>query len=187
MEGEIQKALRVLRSGGTILCPTDTLWGISCDATNPIAVEKIFKIKERDPSKGLIVLIDDEKWLNKYVKEVPAIAWDLIEISDKPLSIIYDNARGIAANALATDGSIAIRLCKDESCKKLIYKFGKPIISTSANSSGDPAPQKFSDINTEILSAVDYVVNWRQHETTTNSASSLIKLKLNGEIKIIRK
>jgi L-threonylcarbamoyladenylate synthase len=187
MEAEIQKALQVLRGGGTILCPTDTVWGISCDATNKDAVEKIFKIKERDPSKSMIVLVDDEKFLNKYLKEVPELAWDLVEMAERPLTIIYDDARGLAANVIGPDGSIAIRVCKDEFCKKLIHKFGRPIVSTSANKSGDPAPLHFAEIEGAILAGVDYVVNWRQDEHQDSSPSSIIKLKMNGQVQVIRK
>lgn len=187
MEAEIQKALQVLRAGGTILCPTDTVWGISCDATNKDAVEKIFKIKERDPSKSMIVLVDDEKFLNKYLKEVPELAWDLVEMTEKPLTIIYDDARGFAPNVIGPDGSIAIRVCKDEFCKKLIHKFGRPIVSTSANISGSPTPLNFAEIAETILSGVDYVVNWRQHESHDSAPSSIIKLKMNGQIQVIRK
>src|ERR1051326_3380620 len=187
MDEEIKKALEVLRGGGTILCPTDTIWGISCDATNESAVEKIFKIKEREPSRSMIVLVDDEKWLNKYLKEVPALAWDLIEMSERPLTIIYDDARGIAKNAIAADGSVAIRVCRDEFCKKLLYKLGKPMVSTSANISGIPAPQSFDEIDERILADVDYVVNWRQSEHTKAQASSIIRLRMNGEVEVIRK
>lgn len=187
MESEIQKALSVLRSGGIILCPTDTVWGLSCDATNKDAVEKIYKIKERDPSKSLILLIDDEKFLNKYLKEVPSLAWDLLEITENPLTIIYDDARNLAPNAIASDGSVAIRVCKDEFCKKLIHKFGRPIVSTSANLSGEDTPECFGEIDEKILAAVDHVVNWRQNDNTKGKASSIIKMKMNAEIQVIRK
>ena len=187
MEEEIKKALEVLRSGGTILCPTDTVWGISCDATNKDAVEKIYRIKKREPQKSMIVLIDDEKFLNKYLKEVPAMAWDLIEMSEKPITIIYDDARGLAPNAIAEDGTVAIRVCKDEFCKKLIYRFGKPIVSTSANLSGERTPGNFSEIKKEILTAVDRVVNWRQEDGSIGKASSIVRLKMNGEVEVIRK
>jgi L-threonylcarbamoyladenylate synthase len=187
MEEEIRKALEALRTGGTILCPTDTIWGISCDATSKEAVEKIYAVKERDPSKSLIVLVDDEKWLNKYLKEVPAMAWDLIEMSEKPLTIIYDDARGLAPNAIAADGSVAIRVCRDEFLRRLIHKFGKPIVSTSANISGRPSPSSFSEIDERVLAAVDHVVNWRQEERGHASASSIIRIKLSGEVKVIRK
>lgn len=186
-EQEIQKALEVLKNGGTILYPTDTVWGIGCDATNKDAVEKIFKIKKREESKSLIALVSDEGMLNRYVKEVPELAWELIDVSDKPLTIIYDTVRGLASNVMAEDGSAGIRVTSDEFCKKLIYKFGKPIVSTSANTSGDPSPGNFGNISEEIIKAVDHVVNLRQHEYQNANPSSVIKLKANGEFSIIRK
>ena len=185
-ESDIQKCLEVLRAGGTILYPTDTIWGIGCDATNAIAVEKVFQIKQRE-SKSLIVLASDDGMLNRFVKDVPALAWDLMEISDTPITIIYDVVRGFAKNILADDGSVGVRIVKDEFCQRLIYKFGKPITSTSANISGADEPKNFSEISSEIISQVDYVVNWRQDESINAKASSIIKLKANGEFQIIRK
>lgn len=187
MEEEIKKSLEVLKSGGTILYPTDTVWGLGCDATNREAVDKIFKIKQRVESKSLIVLVDNEQKLNKYLKDVPAVAWDLIEFSEKPITIIYPDARGLASNAIAGDGSVGIRLTKDEFCKRLIGKLNKPIISTSANISGQPTPSNFSEISPEIIKSVDYVVNWRQHEKKNPPPSTIIKLAMNGEFTIIRK
>lgn len=187
MEEEIRKALETLKSGGTILYPTDTVWGLGCDATNKDAVDKIFRIKQRAESKSLIVLVDNDQKLNKYLKDVPAMAWDLIEFSEKPITIIYPDARGLAPNAVAEDGSVGIRLTKDEFCRKLIGKFNKPIISTSANISGQPTPSSFSEISPEIIKSVDHVVNWRQHEKKTPPPSTIIKLAMNGEFTIIRK
>jgi L-threonylcarbamoyladenylate synthase len=187
MDSEIKRALETLKAGGIILYPTDTVWGLGCDATNSNAVEKIFRIKKRNESKSLIVLLDQDIKLNKYVKEVPALAWDLIEFSDKPLTIVYDNVTNMAHNAIAADGSAAIRITKDEFCKKLIYKLGKPLISTSANISGEVSPANFGEIDGEILRQVDYIVGLRQHEKTKSVASSIIKLKNNGEVSIIRK
>ena len=195
MEQEIRNALEILRNGGTILCPTDTIWGIGCDATNEKAVEKVFQIKKREESKSMIALVCDEGMLNRFVKDVPGQAWDLIEVSDPeknngsgtPITIIYDAGREFAKNVFAEDGSIGVRIVKDDFCRKLIYKFGKPIISTSANISGTNAPKNFSEISSEIISQVDYVVNWRQDETTNAKVSSIIKLKANGEFSIIRK
>lgn len=187
LEAEIQKCLGVLRSGGTLLYPSDTIWGIGCDATNEKAVEKIYSIKQRNESKSLIALVSDDGMLNRFVKEVPAMAWDLMEVSDSPLTIIYDAARGIAKNALAEDGSIAIRKVKDEFCQRLIHKFGKPLISTSANISGEPAPKNFFEISEEIKSKVDYIANWRQDDVTDAKPSSIIKLKANGEFVIVRR
>ncbi len=163
-ESDIQKCLEVLRTGGTILYPTDTIWGIGCDATNEKAVEKIYALKKRSESKSLIVLVSDDGMLNRFVKNIPALAWDLIDMADKPLTIIYDAAKGIAKNVLAEDGSIAVRKTSDEFCQRLIHKFGKPIVSTSANISGENAPKNFSEVSDEIKKTVDYIVNWRQDD-----------------------
>ena len=187
MEEEIRKAVEVLRAGGTILYPTDTIWGIGCDATNEKAVEKIYSIKKREESKSLIVLVGDDGMMNRFVKDVPAQAWDLIDVSDTPITIIYDAGRGFAKNVLADDGSIAVRLVKDDFCQQLIHKFGKPIVSTSANLSGESSPQLYDEISEEIKSQVDYVANWRRDDFTKAKPSSIIKLKSNGEFQIIRK
>lgn len=187
MENDIQKCLEVLRKGGIILYPTDTVWGIGCDAKNEKAVQRIYEIKKRTDSKSMIILIDHEDQLNKYVRDVPAVAWDLIELSENPLTIIYDDGGSLAPNVLAEDKSVAIRVCKDEFCKKLIYKLGKPIVSTSANISGEPTPQTFDEISDVIKKAVDYVVTLRHHEQKKSQPSKIIRLRNNGEIKIIRK
>lgn len=183
---EINKCITVLQSGGVILYPTDTVWGIGCDATNETAVDRIYKIKNRNESKSMIALLDDESKLIKYMKQIPAHAFELIEYSQKPLTIIYPSAVNVARNLLAADGSLAIRITKDEFCKQLIYRFRKPIVSTSANISGNDTPQNFNDISTEIKSKVDYVVNLRQQQKTTSQPSSIISLGVNGEVKIIR-
>ena len=187
MEEELKKTLDVLHKGGTILYPTDTVWGLGCDARNKEAVAKIFKIKQRAEYKSMVVLVCDEKMLNRYVKEVPAVAWDLIEAADHPITIIYPDGRGLADSIIAADGSVGIRIVKDDFCRNLIHKFGKPIISTSANISGEPTPASFSEIPNSVLSKVDYIVNWRQNETNNTRPSSIIKVNMNGEIKIFRK
>ena len=187
IETEIQNALGVLRKGGVILYPTDTIWGIGCDATNEKAIERIFQIKKREPAKSLIVLVNDERMLFKYVKEIPPIAHELISQTETPLTIIYDEGINLAKNVLADDGSIAIRIPKDEFCNKLIYKFGRPIVSTSANLSGEIFPNMFSQISTNIISSVDYAVNLKLETSNLKLPSSIIKVKANGEIKIIRK
>lgn len=187
LETEIENCITVLRKGGTILYPTDTVWGIGCDATNEKAVEEIFRIKRRSGSKSLIVLAADEKMLNRHVKEVPGVAWDLIELSDKPLTIIYDEGLNLAKNVMADDGSIAVRIPKDEFCKKMIYKLGRPLVSTSANISGENVPRNFREINPEIKKSVGYVVHLRQNETLTANVSSIIKVGAGGEFEIIRK
>lgn len=187
MEEEIQNALEVLRKGGTILYPTDTVWGIGCDARNKEAVAKVFKIKQRAEYKSMVTLVCDDKMLNRYVKEVPEAAWDLIEAADSPLTIIYPGARMLAENVIAADGSVGIRLIKDPFCRDLIHKFGKPIVSTSANISGENAPSSFNDIKIDILNKVDYIVNLRKNENNNTQPSTIIKVALNGEFKIIRK
>lgn len=187
MKEEIEKALRVLQEGGTVLYPTDTIWGIGCDATDTEAVKKIFKIKQRNESKSLIVLLNDENKLFDYVKEVPPLAFELIAYTQRPLTIIYPGAKNIAPNAVAEDGSIAIRITKDEFCRSLINRLKKPLISTSANISGETAPASFSLVSPAILHSVDYVVNLRQEEKAPAQPSIIIKLELNGEFKIIRK
>lgn len=187
MDHEIQNCLEVLRKGGIILYPTDTVWGIGCDAKNEKAVQRIYEIKKRADSKSMIMLVHREDELNKYVRDVPAMAWDLIEMSEKPLTIIYDNAGSLAPNVIAADGTAAFRVCKEVFCNKLLYKFGKPIISTSANISGQPTPQNFAEISDEIKKAVDYVVDYRQNDLNKGQPSQIISLKSNGQIKIIRK
>ena len=188
MDEELKKTLEILRNGGTILYPTDTVWGLGCDARNKEAVNKIFKIKERAEYKSMVVLVCDDKMINRYVKEVPAIAWDLIDAAgNDPLTIIYPDGRMLAENIIAVDGSVGIRIVKDEFCKNLIHKFGKPLVSTSANISGEPTPTTFSEINPTIMNKVDYVVNLRQQEINNPKPSTIIKVAMNGEIKIIRK
>ncbi|MCE3281007.1 MAG: Sua5/YciO/YrdC/YwlC family protein [Bacteroidetes bacterium] len=187
MDEEIKNTLEVLRKGGTILYPTDTVWGIGCDARNKDAVAKVFKIKERAEYKSMVALISDITMLNRYVKEVPEAAWDLIDAADRPLTIIYPGARMLAENMIAADGSVGIRIVKDEFCKNLIHKFGKPIVSTSANISGEPAPSTFNEIKIDILNKVDYIVNLRHNEDNDTQPSTIIKLALNGEFKILRK
>jgi len=186
MQQEIKKALEVLQNGGIILYPTDTIWGIGCDATNEEAVKRIYKIKNRKDAKSMLLLIGLPQRISSYVAEVPDIAWDLIDYTTKPLTIIYAGAKNLAKNVIATDGSIGIRVVQDEFCQKLIGRLKKPTVSTSANISGESSPQKFDDISEEIKNAVDYIVNWRQEETSNPPPSSIIKLGVNGEVKIIR-
>ncbi len=184
---EINKALEVLKEGGLILYPTDTIWGIGCDATNEKAVKKIYALKKREESKSLIVLVNEPSMLNIYVEEVPAVAWDLIEFAEHPLTIIYPGAKKLASNVIAPDGSAGMRVVNDEFCKKLIYKFRKPIVSTSCNISGDPAPLLFEEIPSTILDGVDYIVNLRQNDYKTSKPSTIIKFEPNGVFKFIRK
>ena len=183
---EIENCAGVLRAGGVILYPTDTLWGLGCDATNEAAVQKIFTLKKRSGAKSMIVLLDSETRLESYVREIPEQAYTLIEFADKPLTIIYDGARNLAGSVVAEDGSIGIRIVKDPFCRQLIGRFRKPIVSTSANFSGQEPPATFADIDPEIRNGVDYVVNLRQQEKS-KQASSIIRLRKNGTIEIIRK
>ena len=186
MKEDIQNCLNTLREGGIILYPTDTVWGIGCDASNPQAIQKIYDLKGRISSKALITLVGSEVMLERTVINMPEIAWDLIESANKPLTLIYDEVKGIAPNAIAEDGSCGIRLAKDTFCQQLIQRLGKPIISTSANVSGEETPKNFRSISDTILKGVDFVVNYRQNEATSQKSSNIIKLKNNGEIKIIR-
>ncbi len=176
-----------MRAGGIILYPTDTVWGIGCDATNEQAVAKIYRLKQREDSKSMIILLDNEAKLLSYVREVPEQAWDLMEFAERPLTIIYPDAKNLAKNLIAEDKSIAIRITKDDFCRKLIGKFRKPLVSTSANISGNPTPTAFSDIDKEIIAGVDYVVNLRRDEQASTTPSTIIKLGMGGEFKIIRK
>jgi L-threonylcarbamoyladenylate synthase len=189
IESEIQNVLKVLAAGGTILYPTDTIWGIGCDATNASAVDRIFNIKKRGAEKSLIILLDDAAKLRNYVEHIPKEALALIETTERPLTIIYPSAnkKRLAANTIAADGSIAIRVTKDEFCKKLIEEFGKPIVSTSANVSGDDPPGNFQKISNEIKQAVDYMVNYRQEERSNPKPSVIIRIGQKGEIEFIRK
>ena len=186
MQEAIERAVEVLRSGGVIVYPTDTVWGVGCDATNPEAVQRVYDIKRRADSKAMLVLVDSEAKVDFYVRDVPPVAWDLIELADKPLTIIYDGARNLAPNLLAEDGSVAIRLTREAFSKELCLRFKRPIVSTSANLSGDPSPATFDDIPQAVKDAVDYVCTSRRNDRTPARPSSIIKLAANGEIKIIR-
>lgn len=186
MNEEIKKAFDVLVAGGLILYPTDTIWGIGCDATNEAAVKKVYELKKRVDSKALITLLDAPVKLEYYIDGVPEIAWDLIELADKPLTIIYDNARNLASNLIAEDGSVAIRITNERFSHELCKRFRKAIVSTSANISGQPSPSNFGEISDEIKNGVDYIVDFRQQEMAKSKPSSIIKLGKNGEVKIIR-
>ncbi len=186
MNEDIKKAFDVLVAGGLILYPTDTIWGIGCDATNEDAVQRVYELKKRTDSKALITLLDSHAKLDYYINDVPEVAWDLIELADKPLTIIYDNARNVAPNLIAEDGSLAIRITKEAFSQGLCNRFRKALVSTSANISGEPSPANFSEISEEIKNGVDYIVQYRQDDTAKAKASSIIKLGKSGEIKIIR-
>lgn len=184
---DIKNAVEVMRKGGVILYPTDTVWGIGCDATNEEAVAKVYKIKQRDDSKALICLVDSDARLQRYVRNVPNVAWDIFDLATKPTTIILDGAVNLAPNLVAEDGSIAMRITQEEFSKELCYRFQKAIVSTSANISGQPAAQNFQDIAPELLEAVDYVCYSRRQEKKPHTPSSIIKLTENGEVTVIRK
>jgi len=186
MKEEVKKCVDILRKGGTILYPTDTIWGIGCVATNEEAVQKIFSIKKRPESKSMIVLMADPNLIGFYA-EVPSVAMDLVEYAEKPLTIIYPKAKRLAPSLIAEDGTIGIRVVRDEFCEQLINQLRKPIVSTSANISGEPAPGNFSEISEAIKQSVDYVVDLRQDETKKSASSTIFKIGLDGRIEIIRK
>ena len=183
---DIKAALEVLQKGGVILYPTDTIWGIGCDACNEEAVKKVYAIKNRVDSKSMLVLMENASLIDRYVMDVPDIAFDLIELTDKPLTIIFDGARSLAKNLIADDGSVGIRITTEKFSSELIRRFKRPIVSTSANLSGKPSPACFNEIDQEIIDAVDYVVKFRQDDTQKAIPSSIMKLGRGGEIKIIR-
>ena len=203
MTEQINKALEVLRSGGIILYPTDTVWGIGCDATDPQAVAKVYAIKNREDSKSLVLLASDMDMICRYVKEVPEMAIQLVEVNDKPMTIIYPDAiagpapagadmpkadrRCLAYNTVAEDGTVGIRIPMMDFCQQLVYKLGRPLVSTSANISGGPTPKKFAEISEEIRSAVDHIVDPSLESGSTGHASSIIKVGLDYSIEIIRK
>jgi L-threonylcarbamoyladenylate synthase len=186
MVEDIRAASDILRQGGVILYPTDTVWGIGCDATHEEAVKRIYALKQRTDEKSMLILLDEAEKLNDYVSEVPEIVWNILEVADQPLTIIYPGARNLAKNLIAEDGSIGIRITGDEFCIKLIKRLGKPLVSTSANISGMPWPAGFHKVDKTLLKKVDYVVKWRQNEQHHGKPSGIIKVGLRGEIKIIR-
>ena len=200
----MNKALEILRNGGVILYPTDTVWGIGCDATNPEAVAKVYAIKKREDSKSLVLLASDMDMICRYVKEIPEMAVQLVEVNDKPMTIIYPNAvvglspdasgalpkpdrRALAFNTVAEDGTVGIRIPMMDFCQQLVYKLGRPLVSTSANISGEPTPKRFAEISEEIRSAVDHVVDPSLERGATGQSSSIIKVGLDYSIEIIRK
>ena len=185
-EQDIKNAVEVLRKGGVILYPTDTVWGIGCDATNEEAVARVYKIKQRDDSKALICLVDSDARLQRYVRQVPEVAWQLIDCIVKPTTLILDGAVNLAPNLIAEDGSIGIRITQEAFSHELCYRFQKAIVSTSANISGEPAAQNYRDIDPRILEQVDYVCWSRRQEHKPHQPSSIIKLGMGGEVKVIR-
>ena len=186
-EDDIRKAIEVMKGGGVILYPTDTVWGIGCDATNAEAVAKVYEIKHRDDSKALICLVDSDNRLQRYIRNVPDVAWQVIDAVTKPTTLVLGGAVNLARNLIAEDGSVGIRITNEPFSKELCYRFQKAIVSTSANVSGAPAAQNYCDISDEILSAVDYVCESRRQEHRPHQPSSIIKLGAAGEVTIIRK
>jgi len=186
MEDDLKKACEVLRKGGVIIYPTDTIWGIGCDATNEDAVKRVYEIKGRSDSKSMLTLLDSPDRLHLYVNDLPDIAYDLLECADKPVTIIYSGAKNLATNLIASDGTVGIRITKEAFSQALCKRFGKPVVSTSANFSGEPSPANFSEINPDLLRLTDYVVHYRRDETQKSKPSSIIRLEKNVEVKIIR-
>ena len=184
---DIKNAIEVMKKGGVILYPTDTVWGIGCDATNAQAVAKVYQITQRDDSKALICLVDTDVRMQRYVRNVPNVAWDIMELATKPITVILDDAVNLAPNLIAEDGSIAMRITKEPFSHELCYRFQKPLVSTSANISGQLAATNYCDISQNVLDAVDYVCHSRRQEHKPHTPSSIIKLNKNGEVSIIRK
>ena len=183
---DVERACEVMRRGGIILYPTDTVWGIGCDATNAEAVARVYEIKQRSDSKAMICLVDSEARLQRYVRQVPDVAWDIIELATRPTTLVLDNATGLADNLTAADGSIAVRVTREPFSQALCYRFQRPVVSTSANISGRPAARNFRDIDPQLLTAVDYVCTSRRQEDKGGAPSAIIRLRSNGEVSVIR-
>jgi L-threonylcarbamoyladenylate synthase len=186
-EEDLKESVVILRQGGIILYPTDTIWGLGCDPANEAAVDRIFKLKSRSENKSLIILADSLPMIERYVTEIPEIVYELADVSDSPLTIIYPEGKNLAKGVCSEDGSVAIRICRDEFCFHLISRFRKPVVSTSANLSGGPSPSNFGEIEKTLISKVDYVVKFRQDDRSQNAASPVIKVYSDGTLKIIRK
>lgn len=183
---DLKKALKCLQNGGIILYPTDTIWGIGCDATNSEAVKKIYKLKKRQDSKSMLVLVNNEAAIERITDEIPDIAWELLEAAINPLTIIFDGAKNVAPELIAEDGSLGVRISRESFSNELCKRLGRPLVSTSANISGEKSPLSYQNISQEIKDGVDYIVAYRQSDKTPKSASNIIKLSKKGEIKIIR-
>lgn len=186
MENEVKLALNVLKNGGVILYPTDTVWGIGCDATNADAVSKIYAIKKREESKSMICLVNDKEMLLRFIEDIPEELNTILSQSNKPTSVIYNNPNNIAKNAVAEDNTVAIRIVNQEFCNLLLKKFNKPIVSTSANISGEPTPKTYKEISPEILKQVDYVVNLHD-EIKLSEPSTILKIESDGTVTVLRK
>lgn len=187
MHDDLKKAVATLKAGGIILYPTDTIWGIGCDATNREAIKRIYEIKKREDSKSMLVLMENPALLERYVDDVPDVAWDLVEITTTPLTVIYPGAKNLAENLIAEDGSIGIRFTKEKFTGRLLQIFRRPMVSTSANISGEKSPAFFDEISEEIKNQMDYIVKYRQDDHSPAKPSSIIKLGPGGKIDIIRK
>jgi L-threonylcarbamoyladenylate synthase len=187
LKDEVNKALKVIQDGGIILYPTDTIWGIGCDATNTEAIKKIYSLKQREETKSMIILVDSDAKLASYITEVPDIAYDLIDFAENPLTLVMPGARNISTALIAADGSVGVRVTSNPFCQQLIQRLRKPIVSTSANISGQPSPEYFAGIDDAIIQGVDYVVDIDQHSTQINKPSTIMKLAPNGAFEFIRR
>jgi len=187
LRDEVAKAFKIIQDGGIILYPTDTIWGIGCDATNTEAVQKIYRLKQRDEAKSMIILLDNDNKLQSYVAEVPDVAYDLIEFAENPLTLVMPGAKNISPALINKDGSIAIRIVKNDFCEQLIQRMRKPLVSTSANISGKASPQYFSQVDQEIIDGVDYVVDIDQHSMEIKTPSTIMRLEPGGKFEFIRR
>lgn len=187
LRDEVAKAFKIIQDGGIILYPTDTIWGIGCDATNTEAVKKIYRLKQRDEAKSMIILLDNDNKLQSYIAEVPEIAYDLIEFAENPLTLVMPGAKNISPTLIAGDGSVGVRVTSNEFCQQLIQRMRKPLVSTSANISGKPSPQYFSQIDQEIIDGVDYVVDIDQHSMEIKNPSTIMRLAPNGSFEFLRR
>jgi L-threonylcarbamoyladenylate synthase len=187
LRDEVAKAFKILQEGGIILYPTDTIWGIGCDATNTEAVQKIYRLKQRDEAKSMIILLDTENKLESYVRDVNPLAYDLIEYAENPLTLVMPGAKNVSPALIAADGSIGIRVTSNDFCKQLIQRLRKPLVSTSANISGKPSPQYFSQIDQEVIDGVDYVVDIDQHSKEIKNPSTIMKLSPDGTFEFLRR
>jgi len=187
LRDEVAKAFKILQEGGIILYPTDTIWGIGCDATNTEAAKKIYQLKQRDEAKSMIILLDTDNKLESYIQEVPSIAYDLIEYAENPLTLIMPGAKNISPALIAADGSLGVRIAKHDFCQQLIQRLRKPLVSTSANISGKPSPLYFGQIDQEVIDGVDYVVDLEQHSTEMKKPSTIMRLQPDGRFEFIRR
>jgi len=187
LRDEVAKALKIVQDGGIILYPTDTIWGIGCDATNTDAIKRIYQLKQRDEAKSMIILLDTENRLESYIKEVPPIAYELIEFAENPLTLVMPGAKNISPAIISEDGSVAIRVARHNFCQQLIQRLRKPLVSTSANISGRPSPQNFNQVDAGIIDGVDYVVDLEQHNTELKKPSTIMRLQPDGRFEFIRR